>query len=288
MLDLFLFVLGTTLSGGGGDTAQMPSGGEAVAMTQSAEDAVPLVVEDSAVTDETTAEPEGGTWNTTGSSDGSSDGSWISNRSDTADSATADTSWISNKSTSSATSGTTTINETSVTIGAGSVIIDGEVSGSGKSLSEDESTGNSLLAGVVESDPAPSLGAEETFTAEPQIPSGKFTTAAEVKPILEATKGNWVAVREYDGKDFLYVTHLWAWRCGLLQMRYAVNGGDMQVWPLPPCHENTNAPNAIIETDGLPYGTFALGSIQSIQVELLLDDLSEASSAYVRTDVLMP
>ena len=284
MLDLFLFVLGTTLSGGGGDTAQMPSGGEAVAMTQSAEATVPLVVEDSVVTDETTAEPEGGTWNTTGSSDGS----WITNRSDTTESTTADTSWISNKSTSSATSGTTIINETSVTIGAGSVIIDGDVSGSGTSLSGGEGSGNTLLAGVVESDPALSLGAEETFTAEPQIPSGKFTTAVEVKPILDATKGSWVAVREYDGQDFLYVTHLWAWRCGLLQVRYAVNGGDMQVWPLPPCHENTNAPNAIIETDGLPYDTYALGSIQSIQVELLLDDLSEVSSAYVRTDVLMP
>ena len=131
-------------------------------------------------------------------------------------------------------------------------------------------------------------GAEEGFVAEPQTATGKFTTATEVKPILAATKGNWVAVREYNGQDLLYVTHVWSWRCGLHQMRYAINGGGMQIWPLPPCHDKTNAPNAIIDSDGLPFATFKLGSIKSIDVELLFDDLSTDSSAYARTDVLMP
>ena len=71
------------------------------------------------------------------------------------------------------------------------------------------------------------------FEAEDQTPSGKFTTATEVKPILDMTKANWVALREYQGQDLLYVTHLMAWRCGLHEMRYSVNGEPMQVWPMP-------------------------------------------------------
>lgn len=151
---------------------------------------------------------------------------------------------------------------------------------------EGQSEGGSLLAGI-NSDQL-EAAAPKAFVAEPQTPTGKFTTATEVKPILVATKGNWVAVREFNGQDLLYVTHIWAWRCGLHQMRYSVNGGPMQEWPLPPCHEGTNAPNAITESDGLPYDTFALGSLQTMRVELLMDDLSVEAAEYARSDVLMP
>ncbi|MFC6640566.1 hypothetical protein [Sulfitobacter profundi] len=72
------------------------------------------------------------------------------------------------------------------------------------------------------------------MVAEDQTPTGRFTTAAEVKPILNATRGNWIAVREYDGQDLVYVTHLWSWRCGLAAMAIAVNDAPMQNWPMPP------------------------------------------------------
>lgn len=128
----------------------------------------------------------------------------------------------------------------------------------------------------------------QSFAAEPQAASGRFTTATEVKPILTATRRNWVAVREFNGQDLLYATHVLSWRCGLHQMRYAVNGGAMQVWPLPPCHEDTNAPNAFTAGDGLPYAAFAPGSIESVEVELLYDDLSTDTASFARADILMP
>ncbi|MCU9839748.1 hypothetical protein OEZ49_18395 [Ruegeria sp. WL0004] len=130
--------------------------------------------------------------------------------------------------------------------------------------------------------PAPQL------VAEPQVPSGKFTTATEVKPILNATRGNWVALRDYDGQDLLYVTHLWSWRCGLAQMTVAINGAAPEVWPLPPCHAETAAPNAIIESDGLPFRSFPSGSVAQIEVELIYDDLSADSASFARAQVLMP
>ena len=126
------------------------------------------------------------------------------------------------------------------------------------------------------------------YVAEDQTPSGKFLTATEVKPILGMTRASWIAVREYDGQDLLYVTHLLSWRCGLHEIRYAVNGGPMQVWPMPPCLTDTAAPNAIRTEDGLPFVSFALGSVESVQVELLYDDLSRDSAEFARAQVLMP
>lgn len=126
------------------------------------------------------------------------------------------------------------------------------------------------------------------LVADPQVPSGKFTTAAEVKPILTATKGNWVAVRDYDGKDWLYVTHIWSWRCGLKAMAISVNGEAMQNWPMPPCHEQYQTPNAVLEDDGIPALTFRQGSVQTITIQIVYDDLSMDAATFERGNVLIP
>ncbi|MEC3859959.1 hypothetical protein VK792_01560 [Mesobacterium sp. TK19101] len=135
---------------------------------------------------------------------------------------------------------------------------------------------------------APVTAQASPLEAEPQVPSGKFTTAVEVKPILNMTRGNWVAVREFDGQDLLYVTHLMSWRCGLVQLRFGVNGNPLQVWPLPACHEDTAAPNALTPEDGLPYERFALGSVQKVEIELTYDDLTIESAKFERKAILMP
>lgn len=156
--------------------------------------------------------------------------------------------------------------------------------------------GLALVCGRVLGVAQPAL-AEEAFNmavvpqglvAEPQTPSGKFTTAAEVKPILDATKGNWVAVRAYEGKDWLYVTHIWGWRCGLKAMAISVNGETMQNWPLPPCHEQFTTPNAVLEDDGLPVLTFKLNAVNTIKIQLVFDDLTMAVAEFDRANVLIP
>ena len=131
-------------------------------------------------------------------------------------------------------------------------------------------------------------GASQTLEAEPQVPSGKFTTATEVRPILGATRGNWVAVRDWDGQDLLYVTHLWSWRCGLLAMRIGLNGAAPEDWPLPDCHLDSATPNAITPEDGLPYRSFPAGSVQSVTVELVYDDLGEETATFERAAIQMP
>lgn len=146
--------------------------------------------------------------------------------------------------------------------------------------------------GVAQSEATATVQAEEAapaaLVAEPQEPTGKFTTATEVRPILNATKGNWIAVREFDGKDLVYVTHLWTWRCGLLEMRVGINGAAPEVWPLPDCHMDQPMPGVVLEQDGLPYRSFDLGSVRSIDVQITYDDLGTDAVAFDRSQVLMP
>lgn len=185
----------------------------------------------------------------------------------------------------SITSPTVTIGE-NVTIGSSVVI--------GGTTLLDGTTEEAVAAAPAAPAPAP---APQQFNmavvpaglvAEPQTPSGKFTTAAEVKPILNATKGNWVAVREYDGKDLLYVTHLWGWRCGLHAMAISVNDEPMQNWPLPACHMKYTTPNAILEEDGLPYLSLRFGAVETIEIQIVYDDLSMDRARFERGNVLIP
>ncbi|MEO1138948.1 MAG: hypothetical protein AAFW87_05775 [Pseudomonadota bacterium] len=135
---------------------------------------------------------------------------------------------------------------------------------------------------ISEAAPAPA------FKAEDQTPTGQFTTATEIKPILDATRANWVAVREYEGQDLLYVTHLLSWRCGMHRFSIAINDGPMQPWDMPPCLTGTAVPNAIRPEDGLPYLAFPLGHVETVRIVILYDDLSEVDAGFDRKAVLMP
>lgn len=129
-----------------------------------------------------------------------------------------------------------------------------------------------------------------TREPEPQVPTGQFTTAVEVKPIIGMTKDSWVAVREFDGRDLVYFTHLLSWRCGMWDIRYSVNGDDaFQTFEMEPCHADTAQPNAMTEIDNyLPYLSFPPGSVDSIHVEVLFDDGTTDAAVFERAAVLMP
>ena len=117
-----------------------------------------------------------------------------------------------------------------------------------------------------------------------------FTTAAEVKPILTATKPNWIAVRPYDGQDLLYFTNFLAWRCGVETVAYGVNGAPPET-PLvmEPCYEAEGAPNALKMDQGvLPYVNLPLDSVQSVTLLVTYDDGSTETADYLRAAVLTP
>ncbi len=139
-----------------------------------------------------------------------------------------------------------------------------------------------VLAGVLASLVTGTLALSTKMAAADQ-----FTTADEVRPILEATKGNWVALREYDGQDLLYFTHLLAWRCGLEGVRYSINGGVQQVFDAVPCYEGEAQPNAIKATDALPFLRFDLKSVNTVDVQLTYDDGQAVDVQFDRAGILM-
>lgn len=188
---------------------------------------------------------------------------------------------------------------------AGNVVIGGNTSANMAGTKPAEAAGDSvsLLDGTSEDRIQPEAAAPAVavatssfnmsvvpagLAADPQESTGKFTTATEIKPIMNATKGNWVAVREYDGQDLLYITHIWGWRCGLKAMAISVNGETMQNWPLPPCHMKFATPNAVLEEDGLPYLRMKLGAVQTIDIQIVYDDLTMDAASFERGNVLIP
>ena len=111
----------------------------------------------------------------------------------------------------------------------------------------------------------------------------QMTEAAQIRPILDATKANWIAVRKWEGEDLIYFTHLEAWRCGLDGVKFGVNTDiPDQVWELAPCDESN--PNAL-PADYLPFTNFELDSIKSVIVEMTYDDGKTDTVSFQRADI---
>ncbi len=114
----------------------------------------------------------------------------------------------------------------------------------------------------------------------------QFTTADEVRPILEATRAKWVTLRQFEGKDMLNFTQLVTWRCGLEAVYYSVNGGPEKQLPVEPCYEDEAVPSAIKSTDILPFVSLPAGTVQTVTVRLVYDDGGQSSASFQRADIL--
>ena len=98
-----------------------------------------------------------------------------------------------------------------------------------------------------------------------------FTEADDVEPILGMTKANWIGVREWDGKDLLYFSHLITYRCAIEQVRYFVNVGKPRIREMEDCHWDLPQPFIIRDPEGhVIYDTFELNSIETVTVEITL------------------
>ncbi len=112
-----------------------------------------------------------------------------------------------------------------------------------------------------------------------------FTTQAEVQPILEMTRANWIALAAPGTEDLLYFTHLMAWRCGIEAIYMGVNGNEPIIKVMmEPCHRDSNQPNAIRVP---PILGFAADALQSVSIRVTFADGQELREDFDRAAILM-
>lgn len=119
-----------------------------------------------------------------------------------------------------------------------------------------------------------------------------FTNPDEIRPILSATAANWIAVREWEGHDVIYFTHLMTYRCALAEVRFGVNGAPAtELWQAEPCYRDEPVPFAQKSETHKPHTAldrYDLGSVQTIRVEITYPDGTVEGHDYDRAAVLIP
>lgn len=96
------------------------------------------------------------------------------------------------------------------------------------------------------------------------------------KQVLPMTKDSWIAFRNYDGRQFIYFTHLVVYRCGLSEIRYSINSDALdQRFEFGAC--DPQRPNAI-PADELPFIRLPLGSAETVTVQIVYSDGEESET----------
>ena len=91
----------------------------------------------------------------------------------------------------------------------------------------------------------------------------------QMKQILNMTQNNWVSFRDYNGKQWIYFTHLESYTCGIKEVHYSINSDALdKVWELQPCDPK----NPMAVTKDIIYLTMPLGTAKSIAVQVTFTD----------------
>ncbi|QDC09098.1 hypothetical protein FHY55_07510 [Oceanicola sp. D3] len=116
-----------------------------------------------------------------------------------------------------------------------------------------------------------------------------FTTAAEVRPILESIKDQWIAIRVEGDEDYVFFTPIVSWRCGVQAVQFGFNDEDpTRELEMAACHTEFSNPNVMVDGDPIPLVTAPANSVQSVTIRMMYDDGSLSESVITRKQVLIP
>ena len=116
---------------------------------------------------------------------------------------------------------------------------------------------------------------------QPGAAQSPVMPVAQMRAALEATAGQWIQFRNYDGRQWVYFTGLVTWKCGLSEIRYSVNSRDLgERFALPEC--NPQIPFHIDPAKDQIYLTFAPGGARTVSVQIVYSDGVESPARTYR------
>ncbi|MCO6382926.1 MAG: hypothetical protein JXQ91_13640 [Vannielia sp.] len=116
-----------------------------------------------------------------------------------------------------------------------------------------------------------------------------FTTAEEVRPILESIKDKWIAIRVEGSEDYVFFTPIVSWRCGVQAVQFGFNDEPpTRKLEMADCHTEFSNPNVMVDTDPIPLVKAPAKSVESVTIRMMYDDGSLSESIIPRKQVLIP
>ena len=112
--------------------------------------------------------------------------------------------------------------------------------------------------------------------AAPTAAKAQMPPVAQLKTMAEAAKAQWVAFRNWNGKQWIYFTIPVTYHCGLTEIRYSLNSKDLaERWPVPEC--NAQMPFNVDPQKDRIYLALNPGSVSAVSVQLVYADGSESA-----------
>ncbi|SIO03241.1 hypothetical protein [Vannielia litorea] len=132
-------------------------------------------------------------------------------------------------------------------------------------------------------------GAALLAAAPLAAPAENFTTAAEVRPILESIKDKWIAIRVEGDEDYVFFTPIVSWRCGVQAVQFGFNDEPpTRALEMPKCHTEFSNPNVMVDGDPTPLVTAPARSVETVTIRMMYDDGALSESVIPRKQVLIP
>jgi hypothetical protein len=112
--------------------------------------------------------------------------------------------------------------------------------------------------------------------AAPIAANAQMPPAAQLKEMAEASSDRWVAFRNWNSRQWIYLTIPLTYHCGIEEMRYSLNGADLaERWPVPEC--NPQLPFNIDSEKAQVYLAFDPGAVNSVSLQLVYADGTESA-----------